>query len=104
MKLTFLDKIALNSDNDETMPPSSSGLGHRPLTAKTGVRVPLGVFCIVSAELPGISRQRPDYRGFLLVPPAAFRLSLSLRIHQNRRLWAKEWAKGNRPSIGARSA
>ena len=24
-------------------PPSSSGLGHRPLTAKTGVRVPLGV-------------------------------------------------------------
>ena len=24
-------------------PPSSSGLGHSPLTAKTGVRVPLGV-------------------------------------------------------------
>src|SRR5260370_19680864 len=26
-----------------TLPPSSSGLGHSPLTAKTGVRVPLGV-------------------------------------------------------------
>jgi hypothetical protein len=25
------------------LPPSSSGLGHSPLTAKTGVRVPLGV-------------------------------------------------------------
>ncbi len=27
------------------LPPSSSGLGHSPLTAKTGVRVPLGVVC-----------------------------------------------------------
>ena len=25
-------------------PPSSSGLGHSPLKAKTGVRVPVGVF------------------------------------------------------------
>src|SRR5262249_39115758 len=30
------------------LPPSSSGLGHSPLTAKTGVRVPLGVIgCFV---------------------------------------------------------
>ncbi len=28
--------------NDEKQPPSSSGLGHRSLTAETGVRVPLG--------------------------------------------------------------
>ena len=30
------------------MPPSSSGLGRSPLTAKTGVRVPLGVVGSVS--------------------------------------------------------
>lgn len=28
---------------EKARPPSSSGLGHSPLTAKTGVRVPLGV-------------------------------------------------------------
>ena len=28
------------------LPPSSSGLGHSPLKAKTGVRVPLGVLFV----------------------------------------------------------
>ena len=31
------------------MAPSSSGLGYRPLTPKTRVRVPLGLFCLLSS-------------------------------------------------------
>src|SRR5699024_615306 len=31
------------SDVEEGMPPSSSGLGHRPFTAAARVRIPLGV-------------------------------------------------------------
>src|SRR5262249_40406507 len=34
------------SVNGNLLPPSSSGLGHSPLTAKTGVRVPLGVLSL----------------------------------------------------------
>ena len=49
----------------EEPPPSSSGLGHSPLTAKTGVRVPLGVilhFVLVPREAAH-SCKKPGFAG-----------------------------------------
>jgi hypothetical protein len=41
------------------------------------------------------------FSGFSSSTPIALP-SVSVKIRQNRRLWAKEWAKGNLPSIGPR--
>lgn len=41
---------------------------------------------------------------FFISRECQFRLSLSLEIPQNSRLWAKEWAKGILASIGSRGS
>ena len=42
--------------NQQTLVPSSRGLGHRPLTAETGVRNPLGL-PILSKKCEGVTRK-----------------------------------------------
>src|ERR1043165_1904814 len=50
---------------EEVRPPSSSGPGHSPLTAKTGVQIPLGVVDWFSLMNPGAAGFRilPSCRG-----------------------------------------
>ena len=60
--------------------PSSSGLGRRPFTAKTGVRVPLGAPEFPSAACLRRQRLDGDSRGFAHI---AARLGMMQRVARN---------------------
>ncbi len=56
--------IDVRPHNTSHLPLSSSGLGHSPLKAKTGVRVPLGAF--LQPQKTRLPRKKPRYLpGFL---------------------------------------
>src|SRR5262249_45565661 len=89
----FLTKGGRATKKTEAGPPSSSGLGCLVLSQKTGVRVPLGVFCTVLLGCPGKRQKWLVFRGFLLEPGGLKRLRLSLRISPDIPSQAKVWAK-----------
>ncbi len=70
-------RLAPPSANKSFRSPSSRGLGHRPFTAATGVRIPVGT----PYPLPWVSpevHQTPLSRGFLCLPLACPSISIEL--------------------------
>ena len=54
------------SDSKQDMPGSSSGLGHRPLTAATGVRLPYRVPTGLGVDIWNIKIGRSKWRPFFM--------------------------------------
>ena len=63
-----------------TLPPSSSGLGHSPLKAKTGVRVPLGAILHIRPVFP----KNRAFRGSTTDPQVQCESAHFLSSHQSR--------------------
>ena len=66
-----------------TKPRSSSGPGHRPLTAETGVRLPYGVLGVIAATRLGSHRlaKQPGFSGLLLFLAAPVREDAAWVLH-----------------------